>query len=387
MHRSFIAVILSTTAAFAIGAQPACPTFTPATWPSDLAFPIVRTAADFNGDGRDDLAVTAYNEGQLQILLASADGSLQAKALYFPKQTRVHAVVAADANGDGHLDLIAGTDDSFGAGLRVLLGNGDGSFAIGMQRPLALPARQLVSADMDGDGILDVVAGPSPVFFRGQGNGSFEAPVSIDPYGSYSDIDVADFDGDGRPDVAGVSALAWVTLIYNRGNGTFSTPVTFVVEEVLKLHFLFESQAKLAAADVDLDGHPDLALALDIQDNVILRNRGDGTFAFARFTRAGGSAIAFRDFNGDGRPDLVTLSSATFSIELANGDGTFGLPQRIRIAPDGAFPTGPFALGDFRGIGRSDVAIGVKKDFTEGIQIYRNDCAPAPLRRPRRVAH
>src|SRR5262249_55381291 len=112
-----------------------------------------------------------------------------------------------------------------------------------------------------------------------------------------------------------------------------------------------------AVADFNGDGIPDLAVANSQSDNIsILLGKGDGTFAPAQNYLVGGypQSIALGDFDGDGIPDLVTAGwMAAVSILIGNGDGTF---QVSRDFEAGAFPVA-VALSDFNGDGRADLVV------------------------------
>ena len=155
---------------------------------------------DFNGDGKADLAIAGYSEESIGIYLGNGDGTFHAGATYScpsPNQ-----IVVADFDGDGKADL-AVTEYSQDVTL-VLLGNGDGSF----QTVSTSGGGSLAVGDINGDGKLDLVGGPSAVGFScttGTGTGPFQAGI---PYTTPLTNDgvfylaVGDFNGDGKSDVA-----------------------------------------------------------------------------------------------------------------------------------------------------------------------------------------
>jgi hypothetical protein len=119
--------------------------------------------ADFNGDGKVDLAVvytgsfasTGETAGGVAILLGNGDGTFQ-KAVSYPAGVNALHVAIADLNGDGKLDLAVSADT--GNNVTILLGNGDGTFRTGStisaesgQNPAAV-----IAADFNGDGHLDL---------------------------------------------------------------------------------------------------------------------------------------------------------------------------------------------------------------------------------------
>ena len=108
--------------------------------------------ADFNGDGKPDIAVENTSSKNLSILLGNGDGTFQAaKQTALPSSTV--GLAAADFNGDSKADVAVAT----AAGIMILLGNGDGTFSQGVTRASSLPAEGVFTADVNHDGKLDLV--------------------------------------------------------------------------------------------------------------------------------------------------------------------------------------------------------------------------------------
>jgi uncharacterized protein (TIGR03437 family) len=181
---------------------------------SSNAAPFSVAAGDFNGDGKPDLAIAnqgvnnASQNASVSLLLGNGDGTFTAGAVIpFPStiNTGPYNIAAADFNGDGKLDLAVTTADGSGASapstLAVLLGNGDGTF----QAPTMynVSSADLTIADLNGDGILDLILGAS--YMLGNGNGTFQSEVTILSGGS-GPMAAADFNRDGRVDLAGFQA-------------------------------------------------------------------------------------------------------------------------------------------------------------------------------------
>ncbi len=173
---------------------------------------------DFNGDGKLDLAVTGAGvtgsqDNVVNILLGNGDGTFTAsQSSPFPTGYAPQAIVVADLNGDGKLDLaIANYQD---ATLTILLGNGDGTFTAASGSPIAVgnAPYALAVADLNGDGKLDLAVANyldnTLSILLGNGDGTFTAasgsPLAVGA--GPSSIAVADFNGSGR---LGLTVTNW----------------------------------------------------------------------------------------------------------------------------------------------------------------------------------
>jgi Big-like domain-containing protein/VCBS repeat protein/FG-GAP repeat protein len=200
---------------------------------------------DLNGDGQPDIVVTTCggyctdngNDGTVNVLLANGGGTFQAPVVYAVYGAG-GGVVIADVNGDGKPDLIVpyGAGGGRGGGVEVMLGNGDGTFSPGWSYNFDTPASSPLVADVNGDGIPDLLIATNQTIdvMLGRGNGQFDSPLvylvnGLQPFS----LAVADVNGDGKPDVIaatftqiGVSSIA-VGVLFGNGDGTFQTPVTY----------------------------------------------------------------------------------------------------------------------------------------------------------------
>lgn len=161
--------------------------------------PISAVIADFNRDGKPDLAFGNYvffGSASISILLGNGDGTFQ-PALNFPLPgTHAYALFTADFNLDKIPDLAVGG----GYEVWIMLGNGDGTF----QPVLTTSGVNLAiaTADINGDGYPDLVGASSgPLIFLGKGDGTFQAPIEY-MAGSINQGILGDFNGDGKLDLA-----------------------------------------------------------------------------------------------------------------------------------------------------------------------------------------
>src|SRR5580692_10267691 len=187
------------------------------------AAPEAIAVADFNGDGKADLAV-ASNEGEGAILLGNGNGTFRQVAGSSVAGT---AIAAGDFNGDGKPDLAV----VVGNMLVIQLGNGDGTFRTGSTVPI-LQAVAVIVGDFNGDGKLDIALAQRGVdILLGNGDGTFQRQRSYPTGGNgVNGFTAGDFNGDGKLDLAAVSnASNNVSIILGQGDGAFGPPKSYAV--------------------------------------------------------------------------------------------------------------------------------------------------------------
>jgi hypothetical protein len=340
-------------------------------WPTPLGLslptnsPSATAVGDFNGDGILDLVVNAGGPSQpLVIFLGNANGTYASIAGPSIFTYSFGPIVVADFNGDGKLDMAVLNANS--SVVTILLGNGDGTFTISGSSPASGSGpNQLAVGDFNGDGFPDLAVTDTSTnsvnILLGKGDGTFTVTASPPTVGSspYA-IAMGDFNGDGKLDLAVTDTYDdAISIVLGNGDGTFAAATT--------LHS-GSTGSPIVAADFTGDGKLDLAVGVagtgGASDSVtILSGNGDGTFSTPQAGTATSansiSAIHVGDFNADGSVDLVLTDSniGTFTVFLGDGTGSF-------TANTVSLPGSPtFGLcsvtGDINGDGRTDLLVGV----------------------------
>jgi hypothetical protein len=346
------------------------PTFaTPTNTVSPGTFKVLRSA-DFNRDGRPDVAMAADNTSPVAIFLGQADGSLlPAGKVSF--SSRPFGMALGDVNADGKIDIaISETGPQFL--IEVALGNGDGTFAVVGSVNTSTTVSGLALIDVSGDRKADLVVadGLHLVVHPSVGDGTFGSPVKLSH--TFQSMDVGssladgDLNGDGRIDVVALNGKESRFPIYlSKGDGSFSEakPVTFT--SVLSLPVL---------VDVNKDGRLDLAcFSRNNGQVVVFLGDGTGGFAVASVTNAvmATDSIGVGDLNGDGTVDLVTVETnmlaETFVVLAGTGTGQFQRSESYQIGP--SVLAAALYVGDLTADGKLDVLIGQR---TGKLSLFKN---------------
>jgi hypothetical protein len=288
---------------------------------------------DFNEDRFGDVALIFDEKDCVRLFFGDGTGS-------FPLEGTVEtpmapgAIARGDLDADGHSDLVVGWTDA----TAVLRGHGDGSFTImrrgrHQRRPIALAI-----GDINGDGFQDVtVLIEEGVVYGLAGNGTgdlghalLSTRASLFPC---RHLVLADLDGSGSPHVI---------IAHDGGLSVIPTAVTVSSSPpfeswVVSQDIPSQGNRFLSAADLDGDGHVDVAAARDDNAVSILLGTGSGAFLAPSFLAVPDIpyAVVTGDFTGDGSLDLGVLHWAPFPfhrvVQVLSGDGNGGFSPTMEL--------------------------------------------------------
>src|SRR5262249_36127199 len=240
---------------------------------------------------------------------------------------RIDAAALGDVNGDGKLDLVTLQEAEGGQEVAVRFGNGKGNFGERASFAMGSSPVGLVVADFNGDGRADVATSDdtdSAVSVRlANPDGTLGPVTTYDVGGPQGALATADVNGDGISDLVTVNkAGTSLTVLLGHSNGTFTVMPPITVPSV--------KGTSIAFGDLNEDGHLDIAVT-----GAVLLGNGDGSFTVvARPEIAGNPVVA--DVDGNKHLDVLFPSTtgtqtttAAMVILRGNGDGTFGPPVNV----------------------------------------------------------
>jgi hypothetical protein len=297
---------------------------------------------DFNGDGKPDLAVTDVTG--VQVWLGDGTGHFT-QGPNVADEANTTGVAAGDLNRDGFADIVIVAE--FREHATIVLGNGDGTFQPPTHTPLG-DALWVALGDINADGIPDLVAdgaAPGALVALGNGDGTFQRPQQwyVSSPANYG-LALADLRNGGGLDI--VTAGYNISVLLHTGPATFMEGIPYPLS----------GAGCVAAADFNGDGKPDVAVNMSSGFQILFgTGEAEAPFTAGPITQAGAGCGYTGDFNNDGIPDLAVLegnpSEIYIDLFLGNGDGTFQAPFSISAPSD----AGELAVGDVRGNGMVDV--------------------------------
>lgn len=314
------------------------------------------SAADFNGDGMADLAVTndgnASSTNAIRFLAGSGDGTFSAPFDIADMPGPGRSVVA-DMNGDARPDLAfaafanEGTFAFDNGTVNVLL-NHDSGGTFGFTRPTVSPDSttlpQLVAADLDGDGDVDAAVlgtvGNNLALHLNDGTGTLAVDSTINIGAEW--VTAADLNDNGLPDLAVAVALgaqdAELRVLLNLGNGRYAAPVAYDVGSAGEG---LVNSARATAGDWDGDGDTDLAFlgvqsATNLPDEVMPMLNVGGSFVTGTPVEVPANANARRLYAADvtgtgGALDLLVTTDSGFRVFVGNHAGGFAAGQLVGL--------------------------------------------------------
>jgi|GEM_PF-3555954 len=310
--------------------------------PGSVASGIV---ADLDGDGRQDLVL---NGNPIEVLYGNADGTFTIGT------GPVYGGIpfAGDVNKDGKIDIVQVSgpfsDVSFNLYYKLssVVNSGNRTFTeVDIALPVTYTYPQLVAVgDLNGDGYADAVLYdrglPGLRIMLGNGDGTFRpgTPISVASallsYAADLDMKVADIDHDGHNDLVTITPQGTgssLLVFYGDGSGNFSAP------QIIALSHAFTAGFELV--DLDKDGLLDVVASSGTL-LATLPNLGARTFGSESHWIAGQqlTGLAVADFNGDGYPDLTVSNASVFGT--VTGQITTLLNTAITAAPNNNFVSG-----------------------------------------------
>ena len=329
----------------------------PQTFHFNDGYPFSVCTSDFDGDGILDLAAGMRDDPVIGILFGKGDGTFHNEAgySYAEDYSELYFIDTDDFDNDGDADLVAICKYNSERRVIVILNNGDGTFAPGVEKEFPYyeyRPRQLCLSDFDGDGNNDLAV----LYYQkddnmekvsillSNGDGTFKNAIDtpLDWYIYLSSICASDFDGDGNSDLAVTSSYnGKVMILLGKGDGRFDTG------KPIPAYNVGDNPLWVTASDFDLDGDIDLAVANDDSNNIsTLLNEGDGTFKngstyYVSYPARSPENIYSSDLNGDGYTDLAVIAEYLV-VFLGNGTGHFqyegqyhaGLSQKLLLGGD-----------------------------------------------------
>jgi hypothetical protein len=306
-------------------------------------------------------------------------GSGRCQKTTFATGSATLPVSLIDVSGDHVPDLIV-PEGVLVAPAHIAVAVADGAGSFNQPTPwldAQVATKLFAGADFDADGKVDVV-GLSDYgalqLFRGAGNGQLAPAITITTLSQYGEsLAVADFNGDGRPDIAaGAStpgAPGRVEVFLGQGDGTFRTSIVTTIGQL-------QTAVTLLPDDFDEDGHEDLLVYAAAQAGgqaLVFLGHGDGSFSTQQiFSLVNITGLATGDLNKDGHADLVASYGNNYlTVQLGAGNGTFSGVSGLR--PNTKAQSNLVIIADVSGDGAADVIVGNSLPDTMSILVGHGD--------------
>ena len=287
----------------------------------DNSTPSPSEGADFNNDGEIDLVVTTAWDNEVRVLTGDGNGSFSDMEIYYTSNG-VRGVVCGDFNGDGWDDML--TTNRLDGDISIFMNEGDGTFVQSNMDIAGQDETSCALADANNDGIADIFYASFNSqrlgIMLGDGNGGFTIPDStVQVQGRPWMIAAGDLNGDGFADVVSVNSNSNKTAIsFGEGNGNLGSPV----------HYAPDQHTFPLAVDLgDIDGDNDLDIVTSNYGSdtyTVFENDGNGSFvpAVTLAAPAASSCAILHDRDNDGDLDITGTDEEADVILLFGNTGS-----------------------------------------------------------------
>ena len=364
----------------------------------------ILAVGDLNGDYKPDLAIAAHNTiGTVSVLfntmtLGTSPASFSGKT-DFTAKAGAYFVGSGDLNMDGKPDLIMGYRDE-GDSISVFLstinpGNATPSFSTREDFNIGASPYAAAIGDINGDGKPDLIVantgGYASVFINETSPGAstltFSSRYDFSTYGGPWFVQLADINGDGKPDIVTASTAGYSSVLLNTTTPGSTTPSFSSYSQFRTGNY----STHVSIGDLNLDGKPDFAVpndnsgsdSLSNSISVLLNTTATGaataSFATERTYKVGTNPtnVIIADINGDGKPDMIVNNSGNSTVSILMNTTTPGASSPS-FSDTTDFPTGsgPFSVyvADVNGDGMPDIVTPNANDNT--VSVLLNTTSP-----------